>query len=60
MKGKRSLKYLVSVAMCCYEVAIARERPIRERKKVYERRKRLYILRMVACLFRISTAELII
>jgi len=45
---------------CCYEGPIARERPIRERKKVYERRKRLYILRMVACLSRISMAELII
>jgi len=45
---------------CCYEGPIARVRPIRERKKVYERRKRLYIFRMVACLSRISIAELII
>jgi len=46
--------------MCGYEGPIARERPIRERKKVYKGRKRLYILRMVACLSRISMAELII
>jgi len=45
---------------CCYEVPIARERPIRERKKLYERRKRLYIFQMVACFSRISTAELVI
>jgi len=33
---------------CYYEVPIAGDRRIRERKKVYERRKLLFILQMVA------------
>ena len=51
---------MVGLQECCYEEPIVRERPIRKRKKVYERRKWLYILRMGTCLSKKSMAELII